>query len=184
MSLDMNSALLEALKNGTNQLYYIISGKVSLMAGWRKERDWLSIVSLGFFLILVGVIWLITPNPYNEALAFVKDFHLENITENVYLPAPASPHPVVYTAIAQFCLAFGIFHIIVLGLKIVFKEPLNRKSGTVSSVIFWLGASYFLSALAAGNISWFAFLAGLVIIIGLIIVVSSLIKLLFLKYKP
>jgi len=184
MSLDMNNVLLEALKNGTDQLYYIISGKVLLMAEWRKERDWLSIVSFGFFLIIVGVIWLITPNPYDEALAFAKDFHLENITENVYLPAPASPHPVVYTAIAQFCLTFGIFHIIVLGLRIVFKEPLNRKSGTVPSVVFWLGASYFLFALAAENISWFAFLAGLIIIIGLMIVVSSLIKLLFLKYKP
>jgi len=184
MSLDMNNVLLEALKNGTDQLYYVISGKVLLMAEWRKERDWLSIVSLGFFLILAGVIWLITPNPYNEALSFVKDFHLENITENVYLPSPASPHPVVYTAVAQFCLAFGIFHIIILGLRIIFKEPLNRKSGTVSSVIFWLGASYFLFALAAENISWFAFLAGLIIIIGLIIVVSSLTKLLFLKHKP
>lgn len=180
----MNNVLLEALKNGTDQLYYVISGKVLLMAEWRKERDWLSIVSLGFFLILAGVIWLITPNPYNEALSFVKDFHLENITENVYLPSPASPHPVVYTAVAQFCLAFGIFHIIILGLRIIFKEPLNRKSGTVSSVIFWLGASYFLFALAAENISWFAFLAGLIIIIGLIIVVSSLTKLLFLKHKP
>lgn len=154
------------------------------MSEWWRERDWLGIASLGFFLVLVGVIWLITPNPFDEFVAFVKDFHLEDITENLSLPAPASSHPVIYTAVARFCLAFGVFHIIVLGLRIVFKESLDRKSGTVSSVVFWLGASYFLSALAAENIGWFAFLAGLIMVVGLMIVVSSLIKLLFLKYKP
>lgn len=186
MSLDMNNVLLEALKNGTNQLHCVIFGKVLLMAEWWKERDWLGIASFGFFLILVGVIWLITPNLRDEIVTFAEDIahHTEPITENVSLPAPASPHPVVYTAAAHFCLVFGVFHIIVLGLRTVFKESLNRKSGTVSSVVFWLGASYFLFALADGNIGWFAFLAGLIMIVGLMIVVSSLIKLLFLKYKP
>lgn len=156
------------------------------MAEWWKERDWLSIASFGFFLVLVGVIWLITPNLRDEIVAFAEDIahHTEPITENVALPAPALTHPVVYTAVARFCLAIGVFHIIVLGLRIIFKEPLNRKSGTISSVVFWLGASYFLFALAEGNISWFALLAGLIMIVGLMIVVSSLIKLLFLKYKP
>lgn len=154
------------------------------MAEWWRQRDWLGVASFGVFLILVGVIWLITPNFPKKIIDFIKDFHLVPITENVPLPAPASDHPVLYKAVAQFCLGFGIFHIITLALRIVLKEPLDRKSGTVSSIVFWLSASLLLSALAAKNISWFGFLAGLIMVIGLMIVVSSLIKLLFWKYWP
>ncbi|UCC33488.1 MAG: hypothetical protein JSW53_00300 [Candidatus Bathyarchaeota archaeon] len=144
-----------------------------------ESRDWLAIVSLGFFLVLVGVIWIITPDLWNEVIDFFKSFHLANVTEHIILPAPAHTHPVVYTAASQFCLTFGIFHIVILALRFVLGESLDRKSGTLSGIVFWLGSGLFLTMLAAGEIRWFDFLAGLVACIGLMIIVSSLVKLLF-----
>ena len=149
-----------------------------------KERrsegtDWLSIVSIGFFLVLLGVIWIITPDCSSEVVTFFKSFHLENVTERIILPVPGLDHSVVYTAAMQFCLAFGVFHIVILALRFVLRESMDRKTGTISGIVFWLGAGFFLNMLAAGDIGWFGFLAGLIICIGLLIIVSSLVKLLF-----
>lgn len=143
---------------------------------WRSEgTDWLSIVSFGFFLALLGVIWMITADCSSEVVDFIKD--LFKNTEG--LPAPDYPHPVVYTAATQFCLAFGVFQIVILALRFLLRESVDRKAGTISGIVFWLGAGFFLNMLAVGDIGWFGFLAGLIICVGLLIIVSSLVKLLF-----
>lgn len=129
--------------------------------------------------MLVGVIWIITPDFWNKVVDFFKDFHLANVTEKIILPAPEHSHPVVYTAAMQFFLAFGVFHIVILALRFVLRESMDRKTGTLSGIVFWLGAGFFLNMLAAGDIGWFGFIAGLIICVGLLIIVSSLVKLLF-----
>ena len=151
-----------------------------------KERrsegtDWLSIVSFGFFFVLLGVIWMINPGLWSNFVEFLRPsaWHLEKMTEHIFLPAPRWHHPAVYTAAMQFCLAFGVFQIVVLALRFILGESLDRKTGTVSGIVFWLGAGFFLNMLAIGDIGWFGFLAGLIIVIGLLIIVSSLLKLLF-----
>jgi len=144
-----------------------------------ERTDWLGIVSLGFFLVLLGVIWTITPDLSNEVIDFFTDFHLENVTESIVLPAPEHNHPVVYTAVTQFCLAFGISQIVILALRFVLRESMDRKTGTISGIVFWFGAGFFSNMLAAEEIGWFGFLAGLIIVIGLLIIISSLVKLLF-----
>jgi len=147
---------------------------------WRREgRDWLSTVSIGFFVVLLGVIWMVTPNLWRAVVDFFKDFHLESVTNHIFLPAPERSHPIVYTAAMQFCLAFGVFQIVILALRFVLGESMDRKSGTLSGVVFWLGAGYFLSLLAAREIGWFGLIAGLIVCVGLLIIVSSLVKLLF-----
>ena len=78
----------------------------------------------------------------------------------------------------------GVFQIVVLILRFIFHDSVDKKSGTVSGIAFWFSTGFFLNMLANESIVWFGFLAGLIIIIGLMIVVSSLIKLLFFKYKP
>jgi hypothetical protein len=127
--------------------------------------------------MLLGVIWMITPNFSSEVIDFVKDFHLENLTENIALPAPQHNHPVVYTAAMEFCLIFGAFQVVILALRCIYQESLNRKSGTISSMAFWLSTSLFLNLFANEATGWFGFLAGLVISAGLAIVISSAAKL-------
>lgn len=151
------------------------------MVGNKRLRygstGWLGTLSFGFFLILFGIIWMITPNFSSEVIDFVKDFHLENLTEHIILPAPEDSHPVVYTAAMQFCLVFGAFQIAILVLRFIFHDSLDRKSGTISNVAFWFGTSFFLNLLASKSTGWFSFLAGLIISIGVAIIASSLVKL-------
>jgi len=149
--------------------------------GERRSEGWdrLSLASLGFFLILIGAILLVTPNYRNEFVSFFRDFHLVKVTPNVSLPAPKSSHPIVYTAVMEFCIAYGLFQIAILVFRFVLRDPIDRKAGTASGIVFWLGAGYLLSMLLTESIGWFDFLAGLAIFIGLSIVIRGFVTLLF-----
>ena len=146
----------------------------------REGQDRLSLASFGFFLLLIGVIWVITPNLFQEVVDFFKDFKLEKeIFPNVFLPAPAHRHPVVYTALARFCFVFGLFQSVILFLRFFFREPLDRVAGAFSGVVFLLGVGFVSNLLAAGTIGWFGFLGWFIVFIGLSLVVRSLLVLLF-----
>ena len=150
---------------------------VSSKKRYSRSTGWLSTLSFGFFLILLGAIWIITPNFSSKVIDFVKDFHLEHLTEHIVLPAPKESHPVVYTAAMQFCLVFGAFQIVILVLRFIFHDSVNRKSGTISNIAFWFSTGFFLNMLVNKSIGWFGFLAGLIISIGLAIIASSAVKL-------
>ena len=145
-----------------------------------EKRDLLGLVSFGFFLLLVGVIWIVTPNFFQEVVDFFKDFELEEeIFPNVFLPAPADSHPVVYMALSQFCFVFGLFQIAILVLRFFFRDPIDKMAGTFSGIVIWLGVGFVSNMLAAEAIEWFGFLGWFIVFIGLSIVVRSLLVLLF-----
>jgi hypothetical protein len=151
---------------------------------WRErqheKRDILGLASFGFFLLLIGVIWTVTPDFHQKIIDFFNDFkHTEEIFPNVSLPVPTGPHPEVYTALAQFCFAFGLFQIVILVLRFFFREPVDRIAGTFSGIVFWLGVGFVSNQLADGTIEWLGFLGWLIVFIGLSLVVRSLLVLLF-----
>lgn len=141
-----------------------------------KETDWLGLVSFGFFIILVGILWITTPNIWEKVGDFFRSFQLVNVTSNIALPAPTGSHPVVYTTTMQFCLLFGAFQIFILIFKFATHEPLNRIGETVSGMVFSFGASYLFSLLANDSIGWFSFVAGILILIGIMVIISSIFK--------
>ncbi len=144
-----------------------------------KALDKLGLASFGFFLVLLGVIFVITPSLDGEIVDLFEDFEIVEVYPNVTLPAPASNHPVLYTAVAEFCIAFGLFHIAILILRLYFRDYLNRKAGAFSEAVFWLGAGYLLNILSAEIVGWFTFLSWLIILVGVALVVRSLLILLF-----
>ncbi len=144
----------------------------------REEQDKLGFASLGFCLLLIGVIWIITPNLFQKVIDFFRDFEIAEISPNIFLPAPAHHHPVVYSTFARFCFVFSLFQIVILVLRFFFREPLDRVAGTFSGIVFWLGAGFFSNLLAAEAIEWFGFLGWLIVFVGLSLVVRSLLVLL------
>jgi hypothetical protein len=114
-----------------------------------------------------------------EVRKFFEDFKLEKVFPNVFLPAPASPHPVVYMAIARFCFVFGLFQIFILALRVVFRESVNRIAGTFSGMIFWLAAGFVANMLSTETIKWFTFVGWIIVLIGFSLAIRSLVVLLF-----
>lgn len=150
---------------------------MSITAGRMRDTGWIGILSFGMFIVLLGLTWAINPSLHEEIISFFRDFRIVEVSRNVFLPAPASSHPVLYGVAAQFALVFGALQIVILGLKFVFRDSLESKVDTVSGMVFWLALSLFLNMLANGTIGWFSFIGGFLICIGLFIIVSIGLKL-------
>ena len=148
-----------------------------------EKIDFLAIVSFGFFLLLVGMIFAATPGLPGKIYDFGRDFRLENAYPNVSFFAPTSDHPVVYNAAFQFCIGFAVFQVAILVARFALNESIGRKAGTFSGLFFWFGAAAALWALIAGSIDWFIFLGWLVVLIGVVIAVRCAIALVFWKSR-
>lgn len=146
----------------------------------REDTGW---ISFGAFLIIIAVIYLKTPGLLSDAKAFVTDFRLVELFQNFRWFVPSSNHPVLYYAAEQFCYAFGLVQILVLGLDFARRSSTHRKAETFSSIVFWLGAGYILSLLSQGALTWLSFIAGLVILVGISIVARALV-LVFARRPP
>jgi hypothetical protein len=144
---------------------------VSLM---RRDKHLLSWLSFGVFLIVVGAIFLATQNLTNQIEAFFEDFELEQVSGEFYFPAPQNPHPTLYGAVALFCLAFGVYQILLLFLKFALGATLVQRAETFTSIIFWLTASFAVTLLKNQAIEWFLFIAVLIVLVAVGIVIRSL----------
>ena len=142
----------------------------------RYREDDTGWISFGAFLIIAAVIYLITPNIVEEVEAFVRDFRLVEVFPNFWWFVPSTNHPVLYNAATQFCYAFGVVQIGVLGLRFARRSSIHGKAETVSSVIFWLGTGYLLTLFSQGVFSsWLSFIGAFIILVGISIVVRALV---------
>ncbi|MEM4201591.1 MAG: hypothetical protein QW786_00055 [Candidatus Hadarchaeum sp.] len=143
----------------------------------RGKPDIIGLLSLGFFLVLLGAIFSTNPDLHVKVYAFLKDLRLQEIYPGVKFFAPRSSYLEVYTAAFHFCLALAVFNVLMLGLRFVLREPWGRKAGTASSILFWSGAAFSFNWLIGGLIDWFTFLGIILIFIGGSIVLGSVIRL-------
>ena len=147
--------------------------------GPRYNEGLFSAISAGFFFILVGAIFVITPDLFGEILDFFRDFDLVRVPNQPgwLLPAPAFPvgHSVVYSAVEKFSFAIGVFQIVVLALRFVARSPWGKKAETIANFLFWLGTGFLIRILLVESTMWFVFWAGIVMLIGVSLVVRAII---------
>lgn len=155
----------------------------------RRHREGLvSAVSVGFFFILAGTILLSTPNFIDRITEFFRNFTTIQVPGmgSVYLPAPSNPssHTAIYSAVAQFCLVWGIFLIAMLVLRLAVHSPLNKKSDNAGDIVFWLGAYYLVSTMLNETTilnkgrayeTWFGFWAGIVMLGGISLIIRAIV---------
>jgi hypothetical protein len=160
--------------------YLNTSRKAQNMTHERRSKgtDWLGLVALGFFLIAVGIVFVATPNLIEEIGTFVRDFHLEAYA-NIKLPAPKTPHPIIYDAIKNFCYIFGVSQIIILILRFALRDHSSKKAETGSGIVFWLGMGVFADFANSFSLEptrWFSLVSGLIIMVGLLIISRILLR--------
>ncbi|MBS7653171.1 MAG: hypothetical protein QXD04_05980 [Candidatus Bathyarchaeia archaeon] len=154
------------------------------MGGWgergRGLRRQLGLISFGYLLLLLGVLWMLNPSLPADLVRFFRDFRLERIDGEILFPVPGQPqsHTSLFTTAMQFCLAYGGFQIFIFILRFIQDEPINMKAGTASATAFWLMMGFFLHLLVNEAIKWLGLLAGFIISVGLAITVSNMMKLL------
>jgi len=157
----------------------------SFSYAYKYRESLITAVSAGFFLILVGALFITTSGLFSRIIDFFNNFDALIQVPNtlIYLPAPRNPllHRVVYTGVEQFGFAFGAFQIVILAIRFVARSPVSRKAETVGNFIFWIGLGYLTRTLLLQSTrwtamtTWFVFWAAIVMLIGVTLIIRALI---------
>jgi len=149
----------------------------------RWEREGLvTAVSVGGFLITIGVIFAINPDLLQKISSFFNDLSVQKLPfsgglGNLYLPAPLDPsaHSALYTAVMQFDIGIAILQVLTFALRLVFHSRINRVAESVGNLIFWGGAAFLVNAfLQTGTLKgWFEYWAALIVLIGVSLVLRA-----------
>lgn len=154
------------------------------MKVWHPKQweRFFSVASVGLFFILAGTILATTPNLFDKAWAFFRDFDLINVprTGNVVFPAPKTPsaHSDVYAAVGMFSLIWGFFEIALAIGRFIARSPLDKRAENVSNVAFWFGTYYLINTYLDATTtreSWFIFWSTIIILIGITLIIRAIV---------
>jgi len=147
-------------------------------------------IAVGGFLILLGLVFSLNPNLMDRISDFFSNitttrYPPDSSTSTISLPAPINPavHSVLYSALLQFNIGFGLLQIIILALRLAYHSQTEKIAETVGNIIFWLGAAMLvISVLQIGTIqSWFEYWGGLIVIVGVSFIARAIVY--FVKSK-
>ena len=115
-------------------------------------------ISAGFFILLVGAIFVITPNLFDNIVDFLKDITLVDVpnTDIIFIgPEFPRSHLTVYQAAGYFSIAWAVFQIVILALRFIVPSSWNKWSEAVGNLVYWAGeapsSSYCLSKAHIGS---------------------------------
>jgi hypothetical protein len=150
----------------------------------QKSRDgFIGVFSVGVFLILIGMIFAMTPDLFNKAVSFFQDFDLvqvPNISVGILLPAPKNPanHTTIYSTASWFSFAWGIFLVALLALRILAHSPLQKKAENASDIFFWLTNGFLIGNYlnnTTTTVIWFTFWTLIIILLGVSLIIRAII---------
>jgi hypothetical protein len=147
----------------------------------RRREGVMGALSVGLFFVVIGVIFITTPDLLNNVISFIRNFDALRVpSTDVYLPAPKTPyvHTAVYSAAQQFSLIWAILEIAMLGLRIVFRSPLRKMAENASSIIFWFGEVYLIPTFLNDTTTltmWFAYWAAVIMLAGITLIARAVI---------
>jgi hypothetical protein len=133
-------------------------------------------ISIGFFLLLVGTLFVMNPDLLGNIIDFFKDLGLVDVPHtDIMLPAPESPqlHLTLYQAAGQFSIALGVFQIVILALRFILPSSWEKRSETVGSFVYWVGASFLIQYFLIDSMQWFTFWSIILILAGVSIIARA-----------
>lgn len=136
-------------------------------------------ISIGFFFLLVGTIFIINDNLLGSILDFFGDFTLVTVPNtSMMLPAPEHLrlHLTIYEASRQVSIALAIFQVVMLALRFVLPSSWNKRSEAVGDFVYWLGASFLIQSFLIESTQWFVFWSTILILLGVTIIVKGAVK--------
>jgi hypothetical protein len=160
----------------------------------RRREGLFSAVSVGFFLVLVGVLFVTRPNLYNDTVTFFSNFNVNSTVPNtqMLLPAPdpqlsrtnVTVHDAnlsVYSAVQQFSLVWGIFSVVLLVMRFASDSSWRRRAENVSNIVFWFGTVYLIQAWLIDTTknntykaqTWFQFWSLILVLLGISLIVRA-----------
>ena len=153
----------------------------------RSTERLISVSSVGFFLILIGMIFALTHGFFSALLTFFNDLGLvqvPNVYTGIVLPAPENPadHTTVYSVASWFSFVWGIFLAALLVVRILVNSPLKKKAQNASDIFYWLASGfligYFLNETTT-SVMWFSFWTAIIMLLGVSLIIRACILAVF-----
>jgi hypothetical protein len=142
----------------------------------------ISAIAVGGFLIILGVVFGLTPGVWKNTLDFFWDFSVKGFPfaeGTIVFPVPAHPasHFEFYNAIFYFAVGVGVLQAAILASRLYVHSRIRRIAETVGHLVFWFGVALAVQVwLMEGTLEgWFAFWAALIIVFGVSLVARGLI---------
>ena len=157
-----------------------------MCANTQKINPWheglITALAVGGFLIILGVVFGLTPGIPQKTVDFFSDFTGQSYPfgdGTIVLPAPAHPaaHMDFYAAVLNFMIGIALLQVIILALRLWAHSRIGKIAETVGNLVFWAGAAAVANVfLLSGTLSgWFSFWSALVIIVGISLIVRGII---------
>ncbi len=150
----------------------------------KHQEGIITAIAFGGFLIIVGLLFALTPNLWENITAFfdhltTKMFPYGSPGSTISLPAPANTaaHHALYNSLLQFDVAIGVLQIAIFALRIRARSRIGRIAETLGNAVFWLGAAVLVNSfLLPGTLKgWFEFWGALVMLVGISLVARALV---------
>ena len=144
-----------------------MSGEASRKERMRRVLD---ATSFGVFLIIVGLVFALSPG----FLGSLGDFFRSFATYNG--PPPYSAFPAVYDAFFNFLSLMGVWSLVLAGIRLVVGLGWLSGVGSALGGIFLLIVGYYGRQLAQVGVSAWTVIAFIVIVGGILLIVNGLAK--------
>ncbi|MFW9935102.1 MAG: hypothetical protein ACFFDU_06305 [Candidatus Thorarchaeota archaeon] len=143
----------------------------------REETDILGAVTAGLIIILIAVLLVAIPTLLPSIITFFLDLTWTELTLGLWWWTPTTPgaHTLVYNGIYIFFLGTIVISIIVLILRVLFRDSYRRQIDAIGNIVMSAGVTWaayaYLQNYALTNAfalfcGWFIVFAGVNLIIS------------------
>jgi hypothetical protein len=134
---------------------------------------------VGFTLLLIGTVFVITPDLFGSVIDFFKDFGIVEVpnTDISFLGLEhESMHMTFYQAVGQISIALAVFQVFMLVLRFAIPSTWEKRSETAGNIVSWAGTAFLVQALLIDNTQWFAYWAAVIIVMGVSMIVRAIVN--------
>ncbi len=135
--------------------------------------DILGGVTAGLIIILIALLFIMTPFLLGHLWNFITDFTWQEVYPGFIWWAPQNPHPEVYNTLFLFFIGTLVINVIVLILRVIFRDSYRRQIESIGGIIVSVGISWAAYNLTLNN-NFTAFAGWVIVFIGVSIIISSL----------
>jgi len=135
-----------------------------------------SAISFGFFLLLLGILFVSTPDLFGKISNFFTDLELKEVSNSgVFLPAPEIPrsHLALYNVMGTVSIAAVVFQAVMIVLRFVMSSSWAKRSETLGSFVYWIGVAFLVQWFLIDNTQWFVFWSCIIITAGISLLVRA-----------
>lgn len=136
-------------------------------------------ISVGFALLLIGTLFVITPDLFGSVIDFFKDLGIVDVPNaDIVFIGPELPlmHMTLYQAVGQLSIAVAIFEVFMLALRFVIPSTWEKRSETAGNLVYWAGAAFLVQTFLIDTTQWFVYWAAIIMVIGVSLIARAVVN--------